>query len=68
MCVDNRIKNFFFFLTKPKIYLWKEKFAPPKISAKKEMIEEKPKEGSVLKIDEKSHLGRLSTFLETKRR
>ena len=60
------IKNFFFFLSKPKIYIWEKKFAPPKISGKTEKPREETAEESALKVAERSQLRRLSTFLETK--
>lgn len=61
------IQNFFVFLTKPKIYLWKKKAIPPKMAKKvKEIKEEEKEEGSPLKIAEKSRLRNLSTLLETK--
>lgn len=59
------IKNAFFFLSRPKIYLWKKKAIPPKIAKKIEMPKEE-KEESVLKIAEKSRLRDLFTHLETR--
>jgi len=65
------IKNFFIFLAKPKIYLWKKKANPPKFLRKEE--EEKPiKEGaeedkkSKLKVTKGGHLDELLTRIETK--
>jgi hypothetical protein len=61
------IQNFFVFLTKPKIYLWKKKAIPPKMAKKeREVKEEAEEEGSALKIAEKSRLRNLYTLLETK--
>ncbi len=64
------IANFFVFLFKPKVYLWRKKTIPQiiyqkqetKIKAKMEGIEEK----SSPTIAEKSHLRQLFTNLETK--
>ncbi len=60
------IKNFLIFLTRPRIYLWRRKVIPPKVLKKVEKPKEEVKEESILKITEKSHLRKLSTFLETK--
>lgn len=59
-------RNFFSFFVSSKIYLWGKKIGPPKIIQKKE----KPKEEEItaeptLKIVEKSHLRKLSTYIET---
>lgn len=62
------IKNFFIFLFKPKIYLWRKKTMPLKVF-EKEKVEEKKiktKEESPLKIAKGSQLGDLFTSLETK--
>jgi len=64
------IKNFFVFLFKPKIYLWKRKTSPPKFlrkekvktSEKGEEIEQKSK----LRVSSGSRLDELFTKLETK--
>lgn len=60
------ILNFFSFLIKPKLYLWKRKTAPPKFLMKKE-IKPKEKEEKLpsLKIAEKSRLKRIATRVET---
>lgn len=64
------IKNFFSFLAKPKIYLWKKKANPPKFLRKEE--EEKPIEEeeedkkSKLKVTRGGHLDELLTHIETK--
>ena len=59
------IKNFFVFLIKPKIYLWRKKEIIVKIS--REVKKEEPKEKeTTLKVGEKSRLRELSTFLESK--
>jgi len=60
------IKNFFIFLTRPRIYLWRRKVIPLKILKKEEKPREEVKEESILKISERSYLRKLSTFLETK--
>lgn len=69
------IKNFFIFIFKPKIYLWKKKITPPKFlpaesgKEKKELeLKEKTEEErkSKLKITKGGHLDELFTRLETK--
>ncbi len=63
------IKNFFIFLFKPKIYLWRKKTMLSKVFKKEKKVEEKKiksKEKSVLKIAKGSRLGDLFTSLETK--
>ena len=60
------IKNFFIFLTRSRIYLWKKKALPPKIVKKREPVKEAGKEESVLKPTDRGKLGGLATFLETK--
>ena len=63
------IKNFFFFLFKPKIYLWRKKRIPPKFLKKEkeiELIKKGPKKESDLKITRGSKLHELFTRLETK--
>lgn len=64
------IKNFFAFLFKPKIYLWKKKTSPPKF-LRKEKVEVKEKEEEIeeeskLKVSTGSKLDELFTRLETK--
>ena len=63
------IKNFFSFLFKPKVYLWKKKTSPPRF-IKEEKVkkedEDEIKEGSELKISKGSKLDELFTKLETK--
>ncbi len=60
------LQNFFIFLGRPKIYLWKKKTIPPKIFQKIEKPKEEAEEEPVLKIAEKSRLRSLYTLLETK--
>ncbi len=63
------IKNFFSFLSRPKIYLWEKKGIPPKILKKeKEIIkgEERIKKGPDLKVARDSKLSELFTRIETK--
>lgn len=62
------IKNFFVFLFKPKVYLWKKKITPYVIYKEKKMVAktEETGEKSALKIAEKSQLRQLFTRLETK--
>ncbi len=63
------VKNFFIFLSKPKVYLWKKKGIPPKILKKEEKIikgEEEIKKESDLKIARDSKLSELLTRIETK--
>lgn len=63
------IKNFFIFLFKPRVYLWKKKSVMPKFLQKeKEIIREEIKEESVLKVVKGSKLRELFTYLETKNR
>ncbi len=62
------IKNFFVFLSRSKLYLWKKKVIPPKIAQKKELPKKEIKESSVLKIAERSKIRELLTFLETRSR
>lgn len=62
------IKNFFVFLFKPRVYLWKKKSSPPRfLKEKKE--EKKEGEGekqSKLKVSRGSKLDELLTRIETK--
>jgi len=64
------IKNFFIFIFKPKVYLWKKKTGPPKFLRKeKEEIKEKEEEigeKSELKVTKGSRLDELFTRIETK--
>lgn len=59
------IKNFLFFLFKPKIFLWKKKLDSPKVIQLREKIEETEEE-SPLKVGGKSRIKQLYTHLETK--
>lgn len=59
------IKNFFYFLFKPKIYLWKKKISPPKFLREEKEPEEIKKE-SKLKVVKGSKIDELFTRLETK--
>ena len=61
------IKNFFFFLFKSKIYLWKRGFSM-KVIKKIEKVEEIEKEETILTVTRHSHLRALITRLETKSR
>ena len=67
------VKNFFVFLFKPKIYLWKRKTNPPKFLKKKpeeKTLKEKQEEiegrKSKLKITKGGRLHELLTRIETK--
>jgi len=63
------IKNFFFYLFKPRVYLWKKKSMPSSIIKKEEEKKEKDeieKKQPSLKVAEGSNLRNLSTYLETK--
>jgi len=62
------IKNFFAFLFKPKVYLWKKKTSPPKFIKEEKVKEEKEEieEKSKLKVSTGSRLDELFTRLETK--
>lgn len=59
------IKNMFWFLFKPKIFLWKKKTMPPKLVEKIEVPEEKEGQAT-LQARKKSRLEALFTRLETK--
>ncbi len=64
------IKNFFSFLFKPKIYLWKKKTSPLRFLRKEKEEVKKKEEGieeeSKLKVNTGSRLDELFTRLETK--
>ncbi len=60
------IKNFFSFLFKPKIYLWKKKTSPPKFLRKVKEEKEEIEKESELKVTKGSKLDELFTKLETK--
>lgn len=61
------IKNFFIFLFKPKIYLWRKKGAPPKVLRREEkVIKEEFKKEPTLKLTRGSKLSELFTHLESK--
>ncbi|MEA3344073.1 MAG: PrgI family protein [Patescibacteria group bacterium] len=68
------IKNFFIFLFKPKVYLWKKKAMGPIIIKKTEKLKTKiakietEKEESPLKVAKGSQINNLFTNLETKNR
>ncbi len=59
------LKNSFGFLVSSKIYLWKRVVAPPTIIQKKEGPKKEVIKEPTLKIVEKSHLRKLSTYIET---
>lgn len=60
------LKNFFIFSGRPKIYLWHRKAISPKIIKSAPLPKEKEKEESILNVAGRSHLRKLSSFLETK--
>ena len=63
------IKNFFAFIFKPKVYLWRKKTTPPKVfetEKKIEEIKEEVEKGPALKVAKKGKLGELFTRIETK--
>jgi hypothetical protein len=60
------LKNFFVFFGRPKIYLWHRKAISPKILKKAPPPKEEAKEESILKVAEKSSLGKLHAILESK--
>ncbi len=62
------IKNMFFFLFKPKVYLWKKKNVPPIIIEKPPVPEEIQTAESSLRVSKKSRLGDLFTRLETRKK
>ena len=59
------LKNCLSFFASSKVYLWERKIAPPKIIQKKEKPKKEVIEEPTLKIVEKSHLRKLSTYIET---
>jgi len=67
------VKNFFLFLFKPRVYLWKKKNVPPKffnIEKEAEQPENQDSnEGKIspLKISKKSRLNKLSIEIEVKK-
>ncbi len=63
------IKNFFIFLSRPRVYLWKKKGVPPKFLKKEKKAirgEEEIKKESNLKVARDSKLSELFTRIETK--
>ncbi len=60
------LKNFSLFFTRPKVYLWHRKAISPKILKKAPLPEQKTEEESILKVAEKSSLGKLHAILESK--
>lgn len=61
------IKNFFSFLFKPKIYLWKKKTTPPKFLREEKVKKgEEIEAGPELRVSKGSKLDELFTKLETK--
>ncbi|TSC75913.1 MAG: hypothetical protein G01um101430_83 [Parcubacteria group bacterium Gr01-1014_30] len=58
-------KNFFTSLAQPRLYLWKQKAAPPRIIKEARLRPELPGEAT-LKVVEKGILNKLSSFLHTK--
>jgi len=62
------IKNFFIFIFKPKVYLWKKKTGPQKFLIKEKVEKEKEeiKKKTELKIAKGSRLNELFTHIETK--
>lgn len=60
------LKNFFVFFSRPKVYLWHKKAISPKILKKAPPPKEEAKEESILKVAEKSSLGKLHAILESK--
>lgn len=61
------IKNFFTFTVMPKIFLWRRKLVPPKITKIRGFEKTKTTEEPELKIVEKSSLHKLSTQVETRK-
>ena len=65
------IKNMFYFVFKPKIYLWKKGNFQEQVSLKREVkakiITEKRHREPIYKISDKSRLGNLFTKIETKK-
>jgi len=67
------VKNFFFFLSKPRVYLWKKKNLPPKFFNAETVVKlpetQEDNEGKIspLKVSKKSLLNKLSTEIEVKK-
>ena len=58
--------HFFHYITRPKLYLWQRKAAPPKLLKKAKVPEAKEeREGPILKIAEKSRLREMARKIET---
>lgn len=68
--LPNFIANFFSFIFKPRIYLWKKKTSPPKFLKKEKLPlieeEEKEEEKTKLKVSRGSRLDELFTRVETR--
>ena len=65
--IPTLLKNFFFFSTSPKLYLWKKKEISPPIIKEERKIEKKEKE-TTLKLGEKSRLKNIFTKVELSQR
>lgn len=61
--IPTLLKNFFFFSTSPKLYLWKKKEISPPTIKEERKIEKKEKE-TTLKLGEKSRLKNIFTKVE----
>lgn len=66
------VKNFFVFIFKPRVYLWKKKTSPPKFLKKPEESVIKKEEESIekkskLKVSRGSRIDELFTRIETKK-
>ena len=62
------IKNFFLFLFKAKVYLWKRSITTHVLKKIEKMPEPEKEKGVMLKVTRHSHLRALTTRLETKTR
>ena len=60
------IKNFFFFTTTSKFFVWKRKLLPPRIKKVEKVEEEEVEKEPSLSVREKSSLQKLMTQIETK--
>jgi hypothetical protein len=61
------IKNFFFYILSPKIFLWRRKIVLPKVKKTRKFEKAEVEEEPPLQIGKRSHLQRLATQVETKK-
>jgi len=61
-------RHFLAFSITSKLFLWRRKFAPPKIKKIEKFEKEEKKKGPTLKVSAKGKLQKLATRVETQRR